>query len=439
MKLYKIHPNDINNFYRQLNIVEITYSGFYVPCVLIFSGKINMERLIFSLEKAGNLFNFLFCRFKTKERNVYIEYLNDDPSYFMPMEFEVSSLNLEDIPDHCDFLLPQQVDPIVSNVGGNINDVPMIYFRVTQMQNGFSLGYYFNHAFLDQISLLSFLNNVCIYYNNDSLDKLIKPHLADLVSLVSINEIESSSEGKIDQQKNKENLGDVANQKLINESFSNPSACRVSFPVDKLLKFRQDSNQYISKNDIINAVISKIYASNKLLKDSLNFTLEFTYNMRKVLGLDEKDIGNIITTVITENLNVGEVRASNIADVAARIRSGLKKVDKYVFFRFIKKIVEHPEQMGNVFMESVTSPTNIFTTNVSDLNYNNVHFDDNPVVALKFSYRGCYLYSFSSFISFEKLHQEEIIAYIGLPQDVLNFANDLSHQLGIFNIRIINK
>jgi len=435
---YKIYPKSKVDFFRKLNDYEKYLYILWPTMFFLFSGNIKQERFIAALEKTFETFDFLFCRLKTRENNIHAEFSSIDDNYFS-VEFEDSPHSLEDAFKNNLFLLPQQVGPGGGPGGPSVSDdLPLLYLKITQLKDGFALCFCFNHFFGDLFTILSILKTLCNYYNDTPI-KMEIPKFVNVDSLLGKSDayfFKNISEfRRFGEQINRTYCADLTNIKFRCDYYGRVSNCRLTFPVDQLNSFKKTAVQYISANDVIAAVLLKIYSSNPLLKANARLSVEIACNMRKHFGLPDTSIGPLFATTTLRDVEAHRSKTAHIADLAVQIREMVAKIDKSTFFEILnwnQNFPENKENPSNYLPSFLVNPFLIMITNWSSFDCTDIHFGKgNNIIAIETLPN-----LFVTTITFDNRDQQKLVAHLALPESVLDPAKQLGKQSGLFSLII---
>ena len=187
-RLIKIFP--LRSDYRLLlNAHNRYFCRYYPMAVMVFNEQLDVERFFEALESALNYFPFLFGKLQDDGQNLSIAFsnteLNEDRNAAVICELAIRpDLSYFNVHESVSCYLPQHVPPQTYTLPDDVNGLIMIQLRVTQCHDGFVLGYTFNHACLDQASLLYFLNYLTAVYNHDDVSQFAPPQIVDTFSLL---------------------------------------------------------------------------------------------------------------------------------------------------------------------------------------------------------------------------------------------------------------
>ncbi len=439
MEVQKFFPQESTNFSHKIEPYE--FLPFYIPAALIFTGSIDQARFTKALEKTLRSFNFLFSRFKTRDNGLYAEYASDNENYYVSLEIDKSQESITDTFQSNLNLFPSLIDKRVNGVSYQVDDLPMIYFKLTYLQDGISLAYIFNHTFLDQSSLVFFLKTLSQNYNNSKL-KLPPPKLIDHKQILPHKRIYHDLDEfrKIGKKHHRIYQPDLTKIKLTKEYYPDLILCMLHFPTEKLNKLKTSIAEYVSANDIINAIVMKIYASNTSQKEDNTVNLEITANMRKNLGLNESDIGNALCSTMLSDVPISEIRQASIKDMAVRLRNVVKGINKDIYLERLNwsmNFLENNESYNNYLLRLFIDPTVITTTNWANFLYQEITFGDKTQPVTIEEPLSAPMLPYLTRVLFNKHLADELILSLVLPIDAIPYARQLGQETGLFLLKEI--
>lgn len=396
---------------KKLSPVEHFFSCLFPSGGLCFKGKINVKRFLDAMQIALESFDFLFCQIYKDQDDLYARYSSDSKvGSFIQLELDTKdeTINAITFPS----ILPYKVDErITRGVADQLEGLPMCAFRLTQLTDGFVIGYYINHTFLDQSSTTYFFKYLShLYtYGKDNLT-LQKPYLIDSEFLET--GYDTAFESAEDLKEYGETLMGFKytpkkedNSALLPQ-FDTKITVNLNFDLNEINKLKYLSKQYVSANDIIQAVLLKIYSFNPNLALDDDFCLGFPCNMRKRCGLGEESIGNFISHPRIL-LKIDEIRKSTILELAIISRKCISDVDvdyfrkNLIWYKGFKKNQENAIDYMPIF-----SFLNCRATNWSTFNYDDIIFDNSRPLELK---TPCYARFGVNVIAFDNKESKKIL------------------------------
>lgn len=409
---------------RLLSPIDAFFSCLYPSGALLFSGCVDVDRFVVAVEKTLSSFSFLFKK-NLKDASVD-EYSMS--KILLEVGFNESTLSSGDF----NKFLPQSVDKrmtqgvIEPKIAG---ELPLCAIRLSVYKDGFSIGYYMSHSLMDQGSTVYFFYYLSMMYTQGK-DKstLPEPVLCDIDFLEKRCLLKSTQDLKV--------LADS----LMGFRYVNPNEPRLlpekivelSFDTDEMTKFIEISYGSITKNDIIHAIILKIYALNSRVEDHQIFCLSFPCNMRKRCGLGIETIGNVIGHSKI-SLTFGEIRCSSVFDLARKSRECVASIsidnffDNLVWYREFSQLNEDPRNYLPVF-----NFLNCRVTNWSSFDYGSIQFDLSKIIELK---SPCYAKFGVNVISFDnKNGKNSLKTTICVPSESIEPLMFFSKESKLFNI-----
>lgn len=437
--LHKILPPQNNNFQRKLSVLEASLSKFYPSTIVLFPGQINVEQFNLALEKTLHSINFLFCQLKVVEDNVYAEYTSDNDKYAITAEFEYTEISLKDTDNDNLFLMPQIIDPRTTKMDNTVDGLAMLYLKLTQLADGFALAYYFNHAFLDQSSMVFFLKTLCNYYNQQ-LEHVETPQLVELTTLFNPADFwlyDNIHQFRQDARRlmNKIYAPDPSQLKLSMSYFAKCIPYKLVFKEEALQEFKATTKHYISTNDIVNAILMKINANDLALSTHATSEIGFACNLRKHFGLKDYHLGNLIGGILIDKIERTKVKDSAIIDVAVQIRSLIEQDDlsKHTnMLNWFQNLEQNSENYTNYVANFLIDPTSIISTNWNSFDYSQIKFNENTVIAIE--QPSVAQYPYTAIIHFNKLDEAKTVVNITLPESAIAYAKYLAEQSQLFTL-----
>lgn len=379
---------------KKLHPVEYFYSFIYPSGGVCFKGTISIQRFLEAMQSSLQDFDFLFGRFYMDSEGLGVRYLggNDERNNsFVQLEIE------ERVEDLCSStlkcILPDKIDDRMRNIFVDrleaLEGLGLAAFKLTTFRDGFALGYYFNHAFFDQSSIVYFLQYLSHRYTHgDWNNPLKKPTLMDFnfqtakaapvfKDLIDIRKYGESALGRRYRSEKPDN----------SKTLSQPNALQridVRFNIDAINKLKNSTEQFISSNDIIHALLFKIYSFNPdFLPDNI-FYMTFICNMRKRCGLGDEAIGNILNPIriCTRTDYIANATILELANLSRKCIYGINVEDfknNLVWYDHIQKYKESPMD----YPTPASDPLNRRVSNWSTFNYDHILFDDARIVSLK--------------------------------------------------------
>lgn len=327
MKTFKLYNSSINKpFNAELTGCQTFWSFRYNIEIFYFDNRINFKKFLNALNQALHLFPFLFCRINKKDGNYY--YHSNTNSY-VELEYE-DRMGCNKNDAKTAELLPANIDQRMFRNTPH-NDLPVSGFKFTLFQDGITIGFYINHAYIDQSSIVCFFKVLSnIYENKDQRN--ITPKLIDIETTLGVNAKKFNNLDQVENWsynvglKNKPNFNKIANN---DNNAITPPTCDIEleFNIDAINKIKNISATKISTNDVISAISMKLHCLNQSLDDKANVIFTFPANMRRFCGLDDNTIGSLISMNFIKPLNVGYIRTAHLEELAQLNRTTVNKIN----------------------------------------------------------------------------------------------------------------
>lgn len=382
MKKYFFFPANAG-WERKLTSIEAFHCGMYPKGCFYFDGGVDLELFIRSLQIGLNDFSFLYSKIHIIGDEVIAKYKNDSS---VQLEVEYQSKMLEAIPSLQ--ALPQGVDTRMhSGVTDDIEGLPMVAFKLTIAVNGFILGYCINHAFIDQASLFYFIKYLSHVYSGE-VSCLKKPVLADIENLCGHEDAPVSLD--LNQfRSNAEKVG-LKHVPCISELYANPLSIAnnqvyLHLNTSRLETLKQQSRSRISKNDIMHGILLKMYSQDSILSDDSEMHFGFACNMRKMLGLGEEYMGNILHFPYMEAIKVANAKKLDISELAEISRKNVNAIrisDYQEKIRWFKALRAHRESAIQYVPLPYVDSCFWGHTNWASFSYQDIAFQKSQVLAL---------------------------------------------------------
>eukprot|EP01132_Coremiostelium_polycephalum_P005019 gene5019-6248_t len=362
---------------HKMNSIEYFYSSFYTRGELFFKGSIDITRFIDSMNETLLDFNFMFIQFEyDRDNKIGYQYPNTSSSSSPSIRLELehkdnSSIELAEAGNH----LPcKDTDSRIKDFNSNkgLKGLPMAIFKLTTFSDGFIIGYYMNHAFLDQ----SNQQDSCNLENFKDIDSIRKygenlGYFYQELDYTSTLEASSVEEGDLPV-----NLQIIFNTKEIEN-----------------IKHHQQQLQkggiYISTNDVIHAILMKLYSLNSSFSTDQDFRFSYLCNMRKYFSMPEETIGNIVYTH-SFNIKVSEMRSKSILKLAIANREYFSNLDINEFkkevewMEYIQKYNENPLDYQRKINPASCRVSSWITFNYDSITFSSSDSDGEPPFAIHY-------------------------------------------------------
>lgn len=368
---------------KQLNPIEHFYCRIFPKGCLYFNGRIDLERFLDAFDDTLEYFDCLFGRVHTKEASWCVSYSTNESGeeYFVQLEIEEKPESMQG--GLLNTLYPQKIDPKIRPFLKDCEGLPMGSFKLTRYEDGFAIGYQINHAFFDQSSTVYFFKCLAqIYTEGNRNFSLAKPFHAELEFLQEEATVyKDLSEFK--EHSHRFGLKYLSDPTELMMLFSKPVTgvtLELRFNASAIEKVREQvkesSKAVISANDIIHAILIKIYSMkfSSSPEESLHFS--FACNMRRRCDLGQEALGNLIGTG-KMSIPYHETKAS-IAELAIKNRECVNQINVCEFeemLNWFKSFKEFEQNVEDYIPVSCVEPNTWFVTNWSSFDYDSIKFD----------------------------------------------------------------
>jgi len=420
---------------KKLNSIEHFHSSLFPSGGLHFGGKISIERFLEAMQSTLQDFDFLFCRFYMEQDDLYAGYsggTDERSNSFVQLEIDERDETINTAA--LTFILPDKIDERMrTGIVDHLEGLPIGTFKLTSLKDGFAIGYYLNHAFFDQSSIVYFFKYLShIYSHGNNRISLKKPMLVDIESLKAKQS--PVFKDLTDLRLYGESIGLRSNKtddfKVLSAPYTRITA-DLQFSVNKINHLKGLSDQFISTNDIIHATLLKIYSLNPelLLDKTLCFT--FPCNMRKRCGLGAEVMGNVVS-ICRMLLNTEYIKNATILELAKFNRQYVSDIsiekfkENLTWYRHIQKINETALD----YLPSTFNLLHCGATNWSTFSYDNIIFNECTPLALK---TPCFASLGISIISFDNASGKRILnASICVPSNCFGSLVELGRNTELF-------
>lgn len=423
---------------KKLNSTEYFSSHVFTRAGLSFKGEVNLERFLDAMHNTLQDFDYLFAKIHLKQDDRYASYATEDgnkPFVQLEIEKKEETINASTF----DSILPVKVDERLKNVvTDQLKALPMGAFKLTTFSDGFTIGYYFNHAFFDQSSIFYFLKYLShIYsYGKDELS-LKKPNLIDIDCFsVGVPSPQSFKNREDFRKYDRAPMGYryrlvVADDATPLPKLENYITISINFNTAQINKLKSTVKQYLSVNDIIHATLLKIYSLDPNLPMDKVFSFRFACNMRKYCGLGEETLGNILSHPLML-ITLEDIKNKTILELASLNRQCMAGVnldffkEGLVWYKHFQEYHEDPLRYTPAF-----SLLNATATNWATFNYDSILFDSVSPIELK---EPCLAPFRVNVISFDHKESEKILtSSISIPACSLSSLRKLMDNTEYFS------
>eukprot|EP01132_Coremiostelium_polycephalum_P005573 gene5573-6939_t len=416
---------------HQIDSSEYFYSFLNVNGGLMYKGSVDKNRFIEALNETFLDSQFLFLQFN-----------KDRTKAFIPASTEkfqnpnVLKLELEDLPDvsikstfdH----LPKKIDNRLKTFSFTMDGVPMISLKLTTLSDGYSLGYYVNHTYFDQSSLFYFFKYLSYMYQfgrKKTMELLKKPQLCKLDSLFP----EESRTLKFKDLSEIRKFGEIykyfyqSDPKVLLENGTKVPKdgvlMEMKYNSEEIEKVKKQTTEYLSTNDILHAILLKIYSFNPQLEQNDGFSLYFVSNMRKACSLSDEVFGNLFCNHWLK-LTPEQMRTFSILEFALANRKNLAnlKVDSLkTKIDWLKYAHQHKENTLNYGLDR-KNISYARVTNWLNFDYDLIKFGNGDDCLPPFELKNPCLAPFGNFNVFsfdESRGKKTIVSQIFIPSQWL--------------------
>ncbi|KAL9643132.1 hypothetical protein ABK040_001623 [Willaertia magna] len=431
---------------RKLNALEGFMTNLYTRGGVCFKGEINLNRFLEAMNRALHSCDFLFGRFHKSEEGIFVKYStidnNNNTSFKNQLEIEKreevsvnsSTITLESI-------LPLNIvdDRMRFGFVSDIEGLPVCVFKLTILKDGFAIGHYINHSFFDQGGIYYFLKYLSHLYTHESNSTSIikKPKLVDLVDFLETEKCEKNSKDIEEVRKfGEEAMGFKYNPTKVSglESSSTCDKCllKLKFNLVEIEKLKNQAGQFLSTNDIIHAILLKIYAFNSSVFPSDNFCLRFACNMRKRCGLGEESIANFVN-LGSLTLTIEEIRSKTIIELAIDNRECLSEINVEGFkqqINWFENVLKRNENPLNYLANAYALTCQV--TNWTTFDYDSIRFDNNTIPVILISV--CLAPYGVNVLLYETQDDKRVITNeVSVPNSSLNSIKELAQTTNLFS------
>lgn len=416
---------------HKVNSIGVFHSPVYLSEGLNFRGTLDTDRFIHALGRTLEDFSFLFGEFVTRQRDLYCvvkahkagSFSRSDTSTgtslectcsclqtasdgritsHIALEIEHSATSMESpsngqLGELISRVVPTQVDERIRNVFAmQLAGLPLLCLKVTTYTDGFAVGCYFNHALLDQGSIYYFFKYLSQVYTSGVEALCIRrPYVFDMdvvtggnaipEKLLDLEQFRATSEEWIGFTFLANDASNPDGSSASEESASTPDlkpdprsyeTLTLEFHLSTMEVFiRRNSSTYLSPNDLIHAVLLKLYSMNPEIPEDYEFCFGFACNVRKYCSVGEEAMGNVLSHPLLR-ISIKELRHASLLQLARMNRNRLSELNtdfichSLAWYQALQYHHEHPGHYG--------VPSNVLNaraTNWSTFNYDSIRFD----------------------------------------------------------------
>jgi hypothetical protein len=432
-QLIQIKPK-CSNYSVTLNAHNRYFCRYYPGALMVFQGSLDLQRFTSALEQALHYFPFLCGQLSDDGKNLRIVFDEHTGSVICEYAFR-PDLSYTKIHESTAQHLPQHVPSQFLSMPEDVNGLLMLQLRVTQCADGFALGYRFNHACLDQSSLLYFLKYVIEFYH----PSLSSHSLKHPVLLDTFNLLPKKTASSLDFDAVAQSIGRIKKNEVSPLPVVASQNIQIIFNHEQLRAYGQSLPTVCSTNDLVNAFLLKLYAlqeDSDLTCDSIS--IEMAANCRNRVGLGDETIGNIVATIAVPKVSVQFVRESSLAVLAQMIRQQVQAYSSENFLTILNwyQYAELHELGEDYVAEYLFNPSILMTTNWLGFDYRAIHFDDHPVLAILQAPQTFYRL-FLGVITFDHRSDHQVVLNCQIPRSLWSktqlLCQEYAHDFFVFS------
>eukprot|EP01132_Coremiostelium_polycephalum_P005575 gene5575-6941_t len=447
-------PQNALELKHKMNSIEYCCSSFYTRGGMYFNGSIDIDRFIDAMYETLSDFNFMFIQFDRENDIGLFSSLNNNNTNENVEEKHVIKLELEYREDELvgspsktlDNYLPTKIiDDRMKGFAITVEGLPMTAFKLTKFSNGFTIGYYMNHAFLDQSSIYYFIKYLSFMYRvgrKETMAQLKKPDIRNLDFLYENNGKFSGLKDLPEARSLGEDLGYYYKYKNTDSGSAPESVVLdLTFNSEEIEKIKKQTTQYISTNDVIHAIILKMNALNPALKQGQEFCLKFNCNLRKLLSMSEEAIGNILYGH-KYMVKVEDMKSKSILELALQSRQCLSRLTIEGFqseanwLCYLQKYKENPLDYSGRVNPLACRVSSWLTFDYDRINFSKDGDTSTPITPYAI-YSPCIAqFSNINMLTFNNsLGPKTIISSIYIPTSCLSSMEDLQKSTKLFTFK----
>ena len=453
--LARFYPKN-TRWEKKLNSINYFLAPVFLSQSLCFKGKVSLERFLDAMHESLQDFDFLFSQLHRSDGDLYAGYSTaGGNNSFIQLEIEKKqeTINASSLAS----ITPNKVDKKIHSTAANQSDdlsmpivelftgLPMVAFKLTTFIDGFAIGCYWNHALLDQSSMVYFFKYLSQVYSfgRDGIS-LQKPNLVDVDSLFpnvksaydfkSVADFRARSEAIIGFKHTPPEVNNTLPRKTDktkpSPKLESHTTVNLTFKLSEINKLKNKAEQYLSVNDIIHGILLKIYSFNPDLSLDENFCFGFVCNMRKHCRLGEEAIGNIISHPLI-GLTLKDIKSKTPLELALCNRQRMSNITPEFFkksldwYTHLQKYNENPLHY-NIGFNSL----NARVTNWTSFDYDNILFDSASPIALK---TPCFASARINIISFDtKENEKQLKTSVSVSPVGLDLLTELESKSKLF-------
>eukprot|EP01132_Coremiostelium_polycephalum_P005574 gene5574-6940_t len=416
-----------------MNAVEYFYSSFFNRGGMYFRGSINVDQFIEALNETLMDFNFMFIQWD-RDKNIGIypsattnfiqNKKNNINCHIVRLELEYRKEKIENCcSSGFDHLPTKNIDDRMKGFAMSLDGLPMATFKLSTFSNGFTIGFGRNSDRMllkkPDIRNLDFL-----YLDTKTID------------LKDLSEVRK--------------FGDKLNYFYKDEGGSTvPESILLGliFNTEEIRKFKQQTPEYISTNDVIHAILLKIYSFNPLFTPDQDFCMKYMVNMRKLCSMYEEVIGNIAYGHCFV-IKIEEMRSKSLLELALINRKYFSQLNlegfkvEVTWMKYLQKYNENPLE----YLEK-KNLVGCRVSNWNTFNYDSIKFnsssgskeiDDESSPPFAIYCPSLATHSNLNMLTFDNsFGPKTIITSIYIPSSCLNSIQDLEKSTNLFTFKQI--
>lgn len=422
---------------KELGSIESFLCTIFAKGSFFFRGKVDLQRFVEAMQETLNAFDFLYGKIHVVDSRIIISYTQERDKVTLEIKSQTGSMKSATAAS----TLPDKFDKrATKGLVNQLENLPMASFKLTQFDDGFAIGYYLNHAFMDQSSTVYFFQCLSRKYNGGP--DLKAPTLCDLDAIAK----EDSCPIVANTAEEFRSLGEQIGYTYLKDKVAllkhllGPDSRLVlglRFNLVELQKYKEKCTSYVSDNDLIHAILLKIYAHNPDICGKDEYTYSFACNMRRHLKLGHETIGNVLASCRISGLKTDILRKADLLYLAQRNRAELIKMCKETYVHgnsWFSNFRTIPDKPTDFLPSFIVKPLEFCTSNWLRFDYSQITFDNQEPVfvtsptAARFNL---------SLISFDARDGEKVLTTdLAIPPSSLQYAKDLAKQCGLFTVQV---
>jgi NRPS condensation-like uncharacterized protein len=402
----------------------------------VFSGEINHNKFIEATKVALKDFHWFFCTVKNRNGDLYAEYnssgsedIDKDDYVRLEIRFDRDrNFSINDDPELC---LPKKINEKERNIFiSSINPEGLSFFRLSLkiFKNHSVIGISINHCCLDFSTILYYLQYVSDIYSNGFTD-LKKPVFVDRKEIMGDMKINSLDDlGSIRPEF-------VSDNPMIPDSLLSKDIF-LNFDSQNISALKLESDDEVSTNDIINAVLLKAVSRLSRNKSTeVDIQLFNMINMRKYFSLGSEVMGDYIyhKPVCIKKERVDSSSMLELSSLAHQAIKGASKEDYQLFLQWFfqnERLTHKSPGFTVAYNSAVGQLSNCSNFDCTKINFQGVAFSG--IVHGQY-HRLAGMYGFVS--SLMEVGEKQISLYVSTHyRDYIRILKDLGSETGLFSV-----